>query len=298
MARLSRPLTEAALLMALAASSLAVSGFFAKLAMASVTLHLAVTTRFVLPWMLTAAWLWSSGQGSQVRRQDMISCVPRALALCLAQFCLYGAIERCGLGLATILYNTGPIFITLHSALLHRAFSHRRLSAVGLGFLGVVLLSSGKASGSGMEYLWLGVLAGLFQAASQILLHQATRTLGTTLVMLHVYAIGSLFWLLILALARPELVHHPIHSGQSWGLVGLWLLGAALGSMGNQQWRGEAYRRVDDPAVLSPLIYLSIAVSLLLDKLVFNTQLQPLQWLGAAVIVTGALLANPARGRP
>lgn len=279
--------------MCLAASSLAISGFFAKLAMRSVSLNLAITTRFVVPWMLTAGWLLTRGQWSSVRRPDLVACIPRALALCLAQYCLYAAIERCGLSLATILYNTGPIFITLHSSLRYRMFSWQRLLAVSLGFSGVLLLSAGSLDAGNRDFLWLGLLAGLFQAASQILLHRATRTLGTTLVMLHVYAVGSLFWLSLLSLLRPPLVHPD--SGQTWGWVALWLLGAALGSMGNQQWRGEAYRRVDDPALLSPLIYLSIAVSLLLDHLVFYTHLRPLQGLGTVLIVGGALLGNPAR---
>lgn len=292
-ARLSRPLAEASLLMALAASSLAVSGFFAKLSMQWVSLNLAVTSRFLVPWVLTAGWLVARGQWSTIRRQDLVACIPRALALCLAQYCLYAAIERCGLGLATILYNTGPIFIMLHSSWRYRTFSWPRLGAVCLGFSGVLLLSWGHLEGSHHRYLWLGVLAGLFQAASQILLHQATRTLGTTLVMLHVYAIGSVFWLTLLALLRPQLLLSA--DTLEWPWLALWLLGAALGSMGNQQWRGEAYRRVEDPAILSPLIYLSIAVSLLLDHLVFATHLRPVQGVGTLLIVLGALLANPRR---
>lgn len=277
--------------MCLAASSLAVSGFFAKLALNAVSLNLAVTTRFVLPWLLTAGWLLVQGRLSQVRRQDFIACIPRALALCLAQYFFYAAIEKCGLGLATILYNTGPIFITLHSSFRYRIYSWRRLLAVGSGFSGVLLLSGGNVESAQGSFLWLGVLAGLFQAASQILLHQATRTLGTTLVMLHVYAAGSCFWMAVLVATRPTLIHTDSSSLPGW--VGLCLVGAALGSMGNQQWRGEAYRRVNDPAVLSPLIYLSIAVSLLLDHLVFQTHLNALQGLGATFIVGGALLASP-----
>ena len=134
-----------------------------------------------------------------------------------------------------------------------------------------------------------GLLAALFQAASQILLHRASKQMDTTMLMFYTYLVGSAAWLAFLALtAHPLAVREP-------GPLGWFLLLSALGSMGNQQFRAEAYRRVEDPATLSPLIYLSVAVSALLDWLVFRTVLGPGQWAGCLLILAGALISTRDR---
>lgn len=276
--------------MCLAATCLAISGFFAKLAMRSVDLYLAVTSRFVLPLLLTTAWLGLGRQMGHLRWQDCRHSVPRALALCLSQLCLYASIQYGSLGLATILYNTGPLFISLYSGVRKRSFSSVRLLALTLGFGGVLVMSGLRSWQAQSAALLTGVCSGFFQAASQILLHRATRQMGTTMVMFYVYLVGSMAWLGYLLVTRHAWAFLPGAEPVTW--VWLWLLGSALGSMGNQQFRGEAYRRVEDPAVLSPLIYLSIAVSLALDHLVFQTHLRPDQWLGGGLIVIGALVSS------
>lgn len=278
------------LLMCAAASSLAVSGFFAKLAMHSVDLYLAVTSRFFIPLVLTASWLRWRGALTQFEGVHLRQSIPRALALCLSQFCLYAAIQMSTLSQATILYNLGPIFITLYSSLRSRSLSGLRVLAVGLGFAGVLCMSGSQGAPAHTRALAVGVLSAFFQAASQILLHRATRKMGTTLVMLYVYLIGSLVWLGYLLVTLHPIALLPGCQTPVW--VAVWLLGSALGSLGNQQFRGEAYRRVEDPAVLSPLIYLSIAVSVGLDHLFFQTRLRPEQWLGGALIVAGALVSS------
>lgn len=272
--------------MSLAATSLAVSGFYAKLAMRSVDLYLAVTSRFVLPCLLTGLWLIARHRTGEFNKDDLRASVGRSLALCLAQFTFYAAMQTSSLAQATILYNTGPLFITLHSAITRRVLSKERVLALTLGFTGVCIMGGAFHPQTDVGPVALGVLAGFFQSVSQILLHRASRQMDTTMLMLYTYVVGSVAWGLYLVLTMHPIALLPTAEPPKW--VVLWLLGAALGSMGNQQLRGDAYKRVADPAVLSPLIYLSVAVAAALDYLVFRTQLQAHQWLGAVLIIAGA----------
>lgn len=272
--------------MILAASSLAASGFYAKLAMRFIDPYLAVTSRFLLPAVLTALLL--RGRLREFRVRELRLSISRSLALCLAQLFLYFAMERGSLAQATILYNTGPVFITAWSCLSRRRLSTPRLVALSLGFLGVCVMNY-TSQAAATPVVVFGVLAAFFQAASQILLHRASKQMDTTLLMLYTYIVGSLAWLGFLGVTA-----HPLavkNSAEPLAL-GAWLLLSALGSMGNQQFRAEAYRRVDDPATLSPLIYVSVAVAAGLDWLIFHNVLSAGQWVGGALILLGAFVST------
>jgi drug/metabolite transporter (DMT)-like permease len=281
-------------LMIASAASLASSGFFAKMAMRSASTFTAVFTRFAIPAVLTLGVLALARRLRELHWRGLLDNIPRGLALCLAQYFLYVAMVNMPLALATILYNSGPIFITLYSIMRKRRVDGRQLGSLALGAVGVcVMLHVERAQLS--SYAIAGILAGLFQAVSQIALHRATRRGDSpTVVMLWTYVVGLGACLLVLATGQAGLRFMP--SATSWWLISLWLLLAAAGSMGNQQFRGQAYALVEDAASLSPIIYATVPISAAFD-IVFYHLIPDLQEAAGGSLVIVAALLSMGKGR-
>lgn len=160
--------------------------------------------------------------------------VARSLFLVLMYICIYAAIPLLSLSVVGAAFYTGPLFITLFSALLIREpVGQRGWVAVSMGFAGVlVILRPGSDNFTAMAFL--PVLAGLFYALAAITtrarcIHRTPLTLALAL-NLALLAAGILASLAVVAwhpsqpiqAANPFLFGRWSHMGtEEWAVVGL-----------------------------------------------------------------------------
>lgn len=158
----------------------------------------------------------------------------RSLFLVLMYVCIYAAIPLLSLSVVGAAFYTGPLFITLFSALLIREpVGARGWAAVGIGFVGVlIILRPGSEHFTTLALL--PVLAGLFYALAAITtraqcVHQAPLTLALALNIALLLA-GTVASLALIVWrpseathsANPFLLSHWSQMGATeWAVIGL-----------------------------------------------------------------------------
>ncbi|KIN66395.1 Integral membrane protein [Sulfitobacter noctilucicola] len=104
----------------------------------------------------------------------------RALLVVLANSALYGAIAAMPLATATALYFVAPLFVTLLSIpVLGEIVGARRFAAIGVGFVGVLVMMAPQLIQSDTGLGWVVVLP-VFAAACYAGMSVLTRKLGST----------------------------------------------------------------------------------------------------------------------
>ncbi len=279
---------SASLYMAIAAASIALSSFFAKLSMTGgYSLQFTVLARFSIPLALLGIFfvrikflphlIWAN-----IRLQAI-----RALCLTSSQFLLFYAIQKLPLSEAMILYSTGPIFILIYDFISGKKPTVTTVISLALGMVGVCLMLQ-LGSTVINRYLWLGLASGFCLSISQILLHKSSRKEHPLNIMFYVYLFSTLFsvisvlFLGVSSASESSFVYGPI--------IALALAG--IFSLGNQFFRGRAYSLVAMPSLLSPIIYFSIVVSAVLDLIYFKSFPNQEVLMGGLFVVIGSYLAS------
>jgi drug/metabolite transporter (DMT)-like permease len=293
---------RAAFYMIVSAASFALSGFFAEHASTGSDARLKLFARFAIPFALTLPWMGFGGRLRTLHTRNLGAHVARAVCLVVSQYLFFVATQHTSLFQAMILYNTGPLFIALFSAtFLRKRLSLMTIVGTVLGFAGAVLtLYRGLAAAD--PYCLVGVASGVFLALSQMALHRCAQNEPSSHTMLWTYALSTVVSALPLAvpLAAPfgATASH-VSATQPTCLTAAACVAAvlmALGSLGNQFFRSQAYKQVTDASTVAPLLYLTIVFSLALD-VAFNGKAPTLSAvLGATLIAGGAALPAFARG--
>ncbi len=262
------------------------SGFFGLQAVGLLGDWPVVLARFAIPLAVLGA-----GLGSRIRHAMREVCLVqmlRAAFLVASQALFLATASRGGLFLAVVLYNTGPLFLVLVEAA-HRRRPPSRLPLLGvaLGFCGVGTIH-GASSGASACMVLLGVGSGICFALSQFTLYLAARDRDH-----HVVLVQTCLWCVLLA-AVPCLwarAHPwPAADAATWVRLALALVLAGLFSLGNQWFRGLAYRRAKSAAALAPYLYFGVLASACLDAVSKGVMPSPGTGVGTLLIVGGALL--------
>lgn len=276
--------------MSLSASCLAGSFLFIKLGLEEIPFFLFVFLRFLCPLLLVIGVLWISGtlKKSFRRKMSMGSHLARAFSVLGIQYSLLIYLTRYSLLDATVLLNTGPLFIPI----LERCFLQRKIGkstwiSLAVSACGVLLVLQ-PASGIFNSFVLLGLFAGLMQGVSQVLysMHSQEEPQATSLLYLFlistvisfvVYCVGGIGF----SLSSPVQL-----DGKDLAL----LLLMGLCTIGNQFFRGCAYRHSHKAGNLAPFLYITVILSGIFDWAVFKKI--PNQWmvLGAALIIIGGVL--------
>lgn len=220
----------------------------------------------------------------------------RALCSVIAQICFVLAATQGDLLQAVLLYNTGPLLIPLIAwAGLGERLRPATLAGLGLGFLGVLAVL--RPGAHGLDRLALvSLTGGLAMAISQVLFYRSAQCQPPLRNQFKLYVQTTALALPLAALGAWRAPWGALLSGDAATAGPLWMLAlAVLGmgacSLGNQSLRDLAYRGLDNASVLAPLMYVAVPISALADWLLFDRVAPPSAWLGAALIVAGAVIA-------
>lgn len=230
-----------------------------------------------LPWLLAWAAM-TTGLRPLLRARWSLHLLRGALGILMMAAFVY-ALQTLPLSTAYTIFFVAPLLITAMSVpVLGEHVGPRRWTAIGLGFLGVVVVL--RPGGDGiLTTAGLAVLLAAFgYAASAITVRILARTDSTQ---------SMVVWLMLLmavgagALALPD--WRAIDAGHAWLVLGLGIFGA-LG----QYLITEAFR-LGEASLLAPFEYTALVWGVLLDATLWGVLPGAVTWLGAAIIVASGL---------
>ncbi|MDR4943168.1 DMT family transporter [Bacillus wiedmannii] len=280
-------LKKATFFMILSGISFSLSGFFAEHAIVSGDFFSTLTARFLIPFLLLIPFI--------ITRMKKISFwinsykqLPRAFSITLSQALFFLCAAKTSLFIAMVLYNTGPIFICLITLFSKtKRATGLEIIAAFVGFLGVFLiLKTGSIDYESFFYLGIGVF-------SQFFLHKSAQTDDNLSIMTYTYLYGTIIAGILSALFSKESYSEVFTTTP---IVLLFLFLMAMGSLGNQWFRGTAYKLTARISNLSALLYLNILFSLILD-IIFNKSIPSFIQITGAIFVMGiAVISVIQRG--
>lgn len=180
-----------------------------------------------------------------------------------------------------------PLGVTMAAALfLHEPVGWRRWSAIGVGFLGVLLVIQPGTEGFRPEALWV-----LLTVAGLTLRDLATRAIpaGSSTAQVSAWGLGSVALLGLFMMIWQGDWSVPT-AAQALPLVGAALFGTAGYAA------IIAATRHGDVSVVSPFRYARLIFAVIIAALFFDEVPNPLTWAGAALII-GSGLYSFARER-
>jgi drug/metabolite transporter (DMT)-like permease len=244
-----------------------------------VVLARAVVSVVLSWWMLRRAGIAPWGQ-----RRGLL--IWRGAIGTLALLCVYQALALLPLAAATVLQYSYPTFTALLAWLsLGEPVGPRLLGAVGLGWLGVLVLAWPPAgSGLGTSLPPLAVAIALVGAFSTALAYVSVRALRHSE---HPLVIVFYFPLVALVLSLPLVLLNPVVP--SWGELG-WLLGVGLFTQLGQLTLTEGLMGL--PAARATAIsYVQVGFAVLWGWLIFAEPLEATTLLGGLLVLAAALIS-------
>ncbi len=282
-------------LVVLAVTLISINDMIVKALSGGYPLHQLVFLRSAIAIWIAIAILRVEGGVSLLRTRTPGLHALRAVMLVFANLTFFTGLAVMPLGLATAVFFVAPLFITLLSIpVLGETVGVRRLSAVLVGFLGVLVMMD--TDGLGDTPLWtyaLPILAALFYAAMQVM----TRYLGAhsaasaMSIYIHVAFLGTsvVFFLVagdgrFLPLVENESIQFLVRPW-IWPSTEDWMRICAMGVMGGFIGYGlsQAYR-IGDAAVIAPFEYVSLPMAIFWGWLVFGEEPGLRLWIGSAMI--------------
>lgn len=237
----------------------------------------------VLPFLLF--WIWRFAGLSSLRTQRTGSHARRMVMGLAGMACNFLAMIYLPMAEATTINLSVPIFaVILAALLLGEPTGWQRWSAVGAGFLGVVivlnptdLIANGFSGDHG-----LGVIIALTGAILTASISIAVRDLGRTESASTIVFYFSIMSMLPLGLALP-FVYTPHSAEQWWMLIGLGLSGAVV------QMSLTGALRLAPVSVVLPMDYSALLWAIALGWFFFGTIPAEATWIGAPLIVASGL---------
>jgi drug/metabolite transporter (DMT)-like permease len=194
------------------------------------------------------------------------------------------AMTQLPLATAQTLNYTSPLFLAITTVVvLGEKFSGWLIAAIALGFVGVAVLLQPTFHGGKEAVALIGLFSGVFSAWAYL----SVRTLGKLgepdwRVVFWFTVIGSI---LCAAWQLSTSSFHALRLDNFWMVLGIGLTGAIA-----QLSMTRAYR-TGNTLVVGALSYSTLVFGAVLAFIVWSERLQPLEWVGMAIIIASGVLA-------
>ena len=244
----------------------------------SMTTQQIIWARYGVIIAIVLPLMWRRESRGLLRTRHPLTHVLRGVLLLLSSVMFVAALRELPLELCTAIGFAAPLYVTaLSIPLLHEKVGVRRWSAVGVGFLGViVILRPGQAA-----FQWamlLPLVSSFFWALGLVLTRRMRSSEAPLTVLVYSSLVG---WLLITPLALP-VWHHP--SGFEW------LLLLAIGFMNaiGQYLVIRAFMMAS-ASMLAPFSYSAMVWAVLIGATVFGTFPDLPTLVGTLVLIAAGL---------
>ena len=194
------------------------------------------------------------------------------------------AVAKIDMSLATVLFNTMPLFITILSVIIAReVVGLRRSLAVLTGFLGVVFIIlpiNGSFNFSGVFYSLLGAI---FAGMMFVFIRMLGKTNASIPTAIWYNSFGVLVSLIIFFIIENNFYNSLailVHKGLPWNYL------LALGLLASfQQFCLAESHRYADASALAPFHYLAVPIGIAFGVILFNETITVKFITGAVIIV-------------
>lgn len=244
-----------------------------------------VLTRFAITVLLLGAVVVMLGQ-AWPRRERLPAHLGRAVLMVITASSFFYALGKLPLAELFALSFTSPIFIAVFAALFLKEPVDRLVAvAIGLGFLGMLVIAFGTGAGPSVEprsafALACALLAPVTYALSVVLLRAQTAQEPITVI---VTVQGAL---VVLLLAPVVAVQFTWPTGADWAVY------AALGLLGTAGYLAFAGGLKHMTAARFGLVeYTGLLWAALIGYVFFSETPALTVWIGAALIIAGCLIA-------
>lgn len=235
----------------------------------------------VLALMVAAALVQGDGLRLTVPRRDVAALVIRTAADIVSTLLYLLALRQMALADLSAIMQALPLAVTLAAALFFRErLGWRRLSAIGVGFLGVLLI---LRPGTGAFDIWSAValLSMLLIVVRDIATRYFSRQVGS----------GTIAFHAALAVMLSGFV---LGAGEDWRMpdlpeAALLLLSAGFLTVGYLT--AVATMRVGEISFVAPFRYTSLVWAILLGLALFGEWPDGWTWAGSALVVGAGLYA-------
>ena len=219
--------------------------------------------------------LMRSGRGIGFLRTKQL---PRYFVRCLigaiSMFCGFWAIGHLPLAQAVSLSYSTPVFVTIAAVLmLGEKVRARRWAAVGIGFLGVLVILR-PGTGDFTPGLLVAVAAAILSALVAIQIKELSRTEPADRIVIWT----TLFWVPMSLLPALAVWQWP------QGIVWLWVIAAGvLGTGGHMLWTRAL--KIGEVSALTPISFMQLPVVAVLGWLLFDQGVDGWTIAGAGIIL-------------
>jgi drug/metabolite transporter (DMT)-like permease len=270
----------------LSATGLAFVGLLGKLGEESLSLASLIFFRFLTAFLICFLWLWAAGylkEGFKFGNPKLH--LVRTFFVLVSQYCFFYYVQNNTLLNATVLLNTGPLFIPLieHGILRNRVGRSTWVGVI-VSFMGVICILQPDAGIITLASA-VGLLAGISQGASQVVFGISSKMEKSELSVLYLLFLCACFSFIPYVFSL--FVSNPMGHVKGANLLIIVLLG--LASVLNQSFRAEAYRH-SSPSRLSVFLYFSVLLAGVMDWTIFGKTPNFLSIIGACLIVLGGVL--------
>lgn len=239
---------------------------------------------------------------SRIGRLEWLQLAAMGLFVAGTTLGLFLAIERTTIALVLIVFYTYPVIVAVAAVPIYgETLGLRRLGAILLASVGMVLLVVGPGADGGRGVDVLGVLFALMAAGCQtgyaLVASRGFPSVpaiqSATILRAFSLAIYVLFLVpFVLLIGEAEHLVGPLGSPGAWGLIAVAaILGAALPTAGLV----EGYRRVG-PTRGAVLMLLEPVTGVLLAGIWLSERPAPVQLVGGLLVLAGAALVQLAPG--
>ena len=201
------------------------------------------------------------------------------------------AVAKIDMSLATVLFNTMPLFITILSVIIAReVVGLRRFIAVLTGFFGVVFISlpiNGSFNFSGVIYSLLG---SIFAGMMFVFIRMLGKTNASIPTAIWYNSFGVLVSIIIFFIIENNFYNSLatlVHKGLPWNYL------LALGLLASfQQFCLAESHRYADASALAPFHYLAVPIGIAFGLILFNETIT-VKFITGAVTVSYTHLTLP-----
>lgn len=273
-------------------------------------LHQLIMLRSVVAIGFTVALLMAEGGFKLLNTGRWVLHATRAVFILIANTALYAAIASLPLATATAIYFVAPLFVTLLSIpVLGEIVGPRRFAAIGVGFVGVMVMMAPQMMAGEGGYGWvvvLPVVAAAFYAGMSVLTRKLGQTSRASALALHMQlAFISVSAVVYLVAGDGRFVTPDSNPSvqfllRAWvwpasadvlPILGLGVLSAIVGYLMTQ-----AYR-LSHASVVAPFEYILLIFSLFWGWTIFGEWPATTVLAGAAVVIASGVYIFLREGR-
>ncbi|WP_407876835.1 DMT family transporter [Francisella sciaenopsi] len=206
-----------------------------------------------------------------------------------AQLFFFISLSNGSLLITILLFNTSPLFIPVIRFLFYKqSISYFNFVCIVIGFLGIYLILGVSKSNVNM-YVFCALFAGVLNAASQVVLYNASKKEDVFIINLWIYTFIGIFLLLLLPFNMSTI---PSLSELSMKPLVIWVsIAIIIFGISSQIFRVKAFKHTKDPSLIAPAMYFSVIVAAMFDIVFYKRAIGLIEIIGIMMICISSILS-------